>query len=215
MYSHLILPTFADDRRDESMAVIGRASERIDAVSKLFAPTLPGVHNGGDAIWRMSFVDRAARDAALAGDAWAPAAALLADPSVTLHRETVGYETDRVGGSDADCGLYRVALFCANVRPDAERLTAFADQTESMSRYVRTIRRWQLSTPAETDGRRPWTTVWEQEYDDLQGLKGAYMLHPVHWAHVERWFDPEYPEWLVDRTIVHTFCETSASVICR
>ncbi|RVT91024.1 Dabb family protein [Sphingomonas crocodyli] len=214
MYSQLIIPTFAEGRRDEAMAVIAQATARIDARSKLFAPTLAGVHNGGDAIWRLTFADVGARDAALAGEAWAPAAKLLADPAVTTHQERLGYETSRVGGADGDCGLYRVALFCANVRPDPERLAAFADQTASMPNYIDTIRRWQLSTPAEAEGRRPWTTVWEQEYDDLQGLKGAYMLHPAHWGHVERWFDPEYPEWLVDRTIVHTFCEKSDAVIC-
>ena len=39
------------------------------------------------------------------------------------------------------------------------------------------------------------------------------MMHPVHWAHVERWFDSEYPEWLVDTQIVHSVCSIDEPVI--
>jgi hypothetical protein len=82
-----------------------------------------------------------------------------------------------------------------------------------MPRHVRSIRRWQLSTPLEATGSRAWTHVWEQEYDDLAGLHGPYMLHPCHWGEVDRWFDPEDPEWLIDPLLCHSFCETDAAVI--
>jgi hypothetical protein len=39
------------------------------------------------------------------------------------------------------------------------------------------------------------------------------MLHPCHWGEVDRWFDPEDPEWLVDPLLCHSFCETDAAVI--
>jgi len=82
-----------------------------------------------------------------------------------------------------------------------------------MPNHVRSILRWQLSTADEAEGDRPWTTVWEQEYRDLDGLNGPYMMHPVHWAHVERWFDTEYTEHLVDPILVHTFCAIQRPVI--
>ena len=63
------------------------------------------------------------------------------------------------------------------------------------------------------EGSCPWTYVWEQEYRDLQGLHGAYMRHPSHCARVERWFDPEFPEHLVDPHLVHTFCALDAPVL--
>lgn len=213
MYSELIVPTFVGTERERAMAAIATATDRLSAVSKLFAPTLPGVYNGGDAIWRLTFADKPARDAALASAAWAPAAALLADPAVTTHLNRIAFPTGRIGGPVDGGGLYRVALFCANVRPSADRLEAFATQTASIPNAVRTIRRWQLARGEEAQGDRPWTTVWEQEYADLGGLNGAYMLHPVHWAHVERWFDTEYPEWLVDPVLVHTFCAIDRPVI--
>lgn len=213
MYSRLIVPTFADDARADAMATIAAATEALDAESRLFAPTLPGVYNGGDALWRVTFTDRAASDAALASDAWAPAAALLADPAVTVHQDCVGFECGAIGGPTEGGGLYRVALFRASVRPDAERLAAFAAQTASLPRYIRTIRRWQLAYANEASGLHGWTHVWEQEYADRAGLEGTYMLHPAHWAHVERWFDPEYAEHLVHPLLVHSFCAIDRPVI--
>lgn len=213
MYNQVIVPTFAESKRERAMATIARATERLDAISKLFAPTLPGVYNGGDAIWRLTFADKAARDAALASETWASAAALLADATVTTHLNEVAFPTGQVGGPTGGGGLYRVALFCANVRPDADRLEAFATQTASLPRYITTIRRWQIARGESGRGDKPWNAVWEQEYADRAGLEGAYMLHPAHWAHVERWFDPEYPEWLVDPVLVHTFCAIDRPVI--
>lgn len=183
------------------------------ALSALFAPTLPGVYNGGDYLLRLSFADEATAVAALASDGWASARALLADPATVAHVDHAIWRGGRAGGADNGAGLYRVALFCANIRPDGDRLAAFADQTAAMPRHVRTIRRWQLGEATAAGGTRPWTHVWEQEYPDLDGLNGAYMLHPVHWAHVERWFDPEYPEHLVDPQLVHSFCAIDQAVI--
>ena len=213
MYSRLIVPSFADDARAAAMAIIATATERLDARSRLFASTLPGVYNGGDALWRVTFTNKAASDAALASDAWAPAAALLADPAITLHHDSVGFESGAVGGPIDGGGLYRVALFRASVRPDPGRLAAFAAQTASLPRYIGTIRRWQLALADEAGGLHAWTHVWEQEYADRGGLEGSYMLHPAHWAHVERWFDPEYAEHLVHPLLVHSFCAIDRPVI--
>jgi len=215
MYNRLLIPTFAPDRRDAAMATIAEANAGLGAASLLFAPTLPGVYNGGDAIWRATFADKAAADAALDSPAWAPAAKLLADPAVTPHVDAVGYENGTQGGPVEGGGLYRVALFRASVNPTPERLAAFAAQTASLPRAIKAIRRWQIATatPGEASGLHGWTHIWEQEYADRSGLEGPYMMHPAHWAHVERWFDPEYPEWLVHPLLVHTFCEIGRPVI--
>lgn len=213
MYNRLLIPTFAPGRRDEAMAAITRSSADLEAESLLFAPTLPGVYNGGDAIWRASFANRAACEAALRSEAWAPAAKLLADPAVTTHLDAVGYATGTVGGPIDGGGLYRVALFRAAIDPTPERLAAFSAQTASLPRAIASIRRWQLATADEASGPHRWTHVWEQEYADRAGLEGPYMMHPAHWAHVERWFDPEYPEFLVHPLLVHSFCAIDRPVI--
>lgn len=209
----LLIPTFAPGRGDAAMAVLAEAIDRLPGPhSHLLAPTLPGVYNGGEAICRLSFADREAADSALASPDWAPAAVLLTDLAHVTHLDHARFDSGRRGG-DGAAGLYRVALFCANVRPDAERLAAFADETAALATAVSAIGRWRLSTTHHAGGLRPWTHVWEQEYRDLEGLTGPYMRHPAHWARVERWFDPEYPEHLVDPLLVHTFCAVDRPVL--
>jgi hypothetical protein len=196
---------FAAELRTATSALLG-------LVGVLIEPTQPGVYNGGDILLRLVFEDEIAAETALAAAEGDCLKALLADARVA-HDDHVAFQGGLSGGASDGAGLYRVALFCANVVPDPQRLLAFRDQTVSMAGHIRTIRRWQLSQTNLAAGARPWTHVWEQEYADIEGLNGAYMLHPVHWAHVERWFDTEYPEHLVDPVLVHTFCEFSEPVI--
>lgn len=213
MYDVLLIPTFAPGSRDTALATLSAAVDRLlDLTGKLIAPTLPGVYNGGDAICRLSFADVATADAALSSAAWADAAALLADRARVTQLDHVGFARTRHGGEGRP-GLYRVALFCADVRPTEERLAGFADDTAALATSIATIGRWQLSIADRAGGLRRWTHVWEQEYADRAGLEGAYMMHPAHWARAERWFDPEYPEQLVDPVLVHTFCTLDRHVL--
>lgn len=207
MYSCLDVVTLAGAGRDEALSELRRAAADLPGLrGALIAPTLDGAYNGGDVIMRLTFDGEAAAQRAAASDAGRAVNALLGDPAWVSRVDHVGFAANAAGGPSRGGGVYRVALFCANVRPTAERLETFARHTVLMPNHVRSIGRWQLSQPREATGARNWTHVWEQEYADLSGLLGAYMMHPVHWAHVERWFDPEYPEWLVDTELVHAFC---------
>lgn len=214
MYNLLKVIGVQDAARDAFGRTLREATEGLPGtVSSLAAPTLPGVYNGGDFLWRVSFADRATADAALASDAGRAIAALVAGDAVTTLEEA-DFATGHAGGdAKAPSGLYRVALFCANRDPTPERLDAFSRDTRVMPDHVRTIVRWELSQAERTTGALPWTHVWEQEYPDRAGLEGPYMIHPVHWAHVERWFDTEYPDYLVDRQLVHTFCALDRAIL--
>lgn len=179
----------------------------------LFAPTLPDVYYGGDFIWRCQFADNAAYEAARTSDIWRAGLAPQLGGAAIAAIDQAAFATGQSGGTSNGKGVYRVALFCANRNPTIDRLRQFADDTAAMPKSVKTIRCWQLSTADRAEGARPWTHIWEQEYDTLSGLMGAYMMHPCHWSHVDRWFDPEYPEWLVDTRLCHTFCEFDKPVL--
>ncbi|NKS99381.1 hypothetical protein GS498_25405 [Rhodococcus hoagii] len=58
-----------------------------------------------------------------------------------------------------------------------------------------------------------WTHVWEQEFREVGDVTGQYLDHPVHWAVVDRWFDPECPEVVVRDPVCHTFCAVDRVVI--
>jgi hypothetical protein len=37
-------------------------------------------------------------------------------------------------------------------------------------------------------------------------------MHPIHWAYVDRWFDPECPDFIVRDRVCHSFCAVEALV---
>lgn len=82
-----------------------------------------------------------------------------------------------------------------------------------MPRYVSTIQAWQLSRVDEAIGRTGWTHVFEQEFTDVDGLMGPYLMHPVHWAVVDRWFDPETTDMIVRDRVCHSFCRIDGPVL--
>ena len=78
---------------------------------------------------------------------------------------------------------------------------------------MKTITAWQLSRVDEAVGSTKWTHVFEQEFTDVDGLMGPYLMHPIHWAVVDRWFDPECPEVIVRDRVCHSFCAIGESVL--
>jgi len=38
-------------------------------------------------------------------------------------------------------------------------------------------------------------------------------MHPIHWAVVDRWFDPETTEVIVRDRVCHSFCVSPAPVL--
>ena len=172
--------------------------------------------NGGDLICRGSFGNRGGYESASNSKQGKDLRALLNDKNTVASLNEVTYNGGLSGGTVSSPTIYRVAFFYANVDPSRERLDQFSKETSAMPKYIKTIQRWQLSTVSKPDtanGLHPWTHVWEQEYAALPGLVGTYLMHPDHFAHVDRWFDPEYPEFLVDPVLMNTFCPITSSVI--
>jgi Stress responsive A/B Barrel Domain len=78
---------------------------------------------------------------------------------------------------------------------------------------VPAIRAWQLSRVDDAIGTSRWTHVFEQEFGDVDGLMGPYLMHPIHWAVVDRWFDPECPEVIIRDRVCHSFCHCDGAVL--
>ena len=76
-----------------------------------------------------------------------------------------------------------------------------------MPRFVPAIKAWQLSRVDDAIGTSQWTHVFEQEFSDVDGLMGPYLMHPIHWAVVDRWFDPECPDVIIRDRLCHSFCQ--------
>ena len=173
------------------------------------APTMPGVFNGGDLIAHFDFADEDAyRDALPAIDA------VLAGSGV-VRFDGAFYRHGRhgVGEPGLATGVYRALLLSVDRPVATDVLHRFEAETVRMPHYIPAIRNWRLSRVIEPRGERRWTHVWEQEYASIDGLMGPYMLHPYHWAHIDRWFDPECPDWMIDTRLCHSFCAFGRTVL--
>lgn len=108
-------------------------------------------------------------------------------------------------------GIWRTLLLRARPEQDPGRVAALECDLLRMPTYIASIGNWQLSRVCSDS---PWTHVWQQEFASLDGLLGEYLTHPFHWAWVDRWFDPEFPEWTVE-AIAHAFCPLQTSILSR
>lgn len=200
MYSVTRLLDVAEFDRDRVLAIARAGAAETRAPYQLVEPTLPGVRNGGDILVHLSFD---------AENQWRSVetdfTATLTDPVIT-----------RVNGAaysgDASCSgpqtgtVYRALLLRVLPSTDAHTIARFENDLRLMPRYVKTITAWQLSRVDEPVGTTQWTHVFEQEFTDLHGLMGPYLMHPIHWAVVDRWFDPECPDVIVRDRVCHSFC---------
>jgi hypothetical protein len=170
------------------------------------APTLPGVRNGGDILMHLRFAD-GGQWLSVAGDL----GGMLSEPSVT-HVDGAEYRGNPEAVDQSSPGtVYRTLLLRVAPHSDEATVARFEDDLRLLPRYVPAITAWQLSRVESAIGQSPWTHVFEQEFRDLDGLMGPYLMHPIHWAYVDRWFDPECPEVIVRDRVCHSFCRIGAT----
>lgn len=202
---------------DEIRARLDAASRGNPMVSKsLCEPTLEGSYNGGDLVWHLQFADSPARQACVDQALWRQEIApLLSDRAVVSRIDSAIYTPGRTGTRHeglAD-GIYRVALFAVEPWATREATEQYEQDLLDMPVHLERMLGWSLSGVADSQGERAWTHVWEQEFATLDALLVDYTLHPVHWGHVDRWFDPECPERIVDLTLCHAICRLPHSVL--
>jgi hypothetical protein len=121
-------------------------------------------------------------------------------------------------GQPERCGdtpgtVYRALLVKALPDTAAGTIGSFEHELSLMPRYVPAIRAGQLSLLHDTLGDSDWTHVFEQEFSALDGLMGPYLMHPIHWAVVDRWFDPETTDVIVRDRVCHSFCAITDRVL--
>lgn len=207
MFNATYLVSLAD--KDALAPIMEKLRAATGGVRALIAPTLPGVYNGGDLIVHLRLADEAqwkTIDAAIM--------AVQGDVAVA-HVDSAAYEGGRNGTAEPDLrdGVYRTLLLSIDRPVKPQVIDQFEGEMGEMPYYIPAIRNWRLSRVKHARGSRRWTHVWEQEYRELGGLMGPYMMHPYHWGHIDRWFDPECADWMINTTICHSFCPLETSII--
>lgn len=196
-----------NDADQERMLTALRVAADDAALRSVIAPTLAGSRNGGDVLMHLRFTDRS--DWQCAATVFAE---LLSDPAVT--RVTgADYSGTPLRCATTPGAVYRTLLL--RVAPDtaANTIAQFEAELALMPRYISTIRAWQLSRTDATVGATDWTHVFEQEFTDVDGLMGPYLMHPIHWAAVDRWFDPETTDVIIRDRVCHSFCTMQRPVL--
>lgn len=201
------------ETESEALAVrLQEAAARLPGVRSCWtAPVLPvAVINAGHVVWRMTFASEREALAVVLDPSWRGAVAGLLEAVQVTH---VGYRIGRSAVAPAGGGIWRALVF--RVMPQG-----FSDGTKALERgllmmpaHVSTIRSWALSPVSFCEGPKGFTHVWEQEFDSLGGLTGAYMTHPIHWSHVDAFFDAECPEYIVDPHLIQVVGTIDRSIM--
>ncbi|MBP1821977.1 Dabb family protein [Mycobacterium sp. OAE908] len=200
-----LIHTSSDASRDQLLTPLRTFASVADHA--IVAPSLPGSRNGGNILMHLRFAN---------DDQWTSVASdleeILSKPLV-MHIDGAEYRgIPQSAERPARGSVYRTLLL--RVAPDADEtiIAQFEDDLRLLPRYVNTIIAWQLSRVDEPLGTSAWTHVFEQEFTDVDGLMGPYLMHPIHWAVVDRWFDPECPEVIVRDRVCHSFCRIGGAV---
>ncbi len=207
MYSVTRLIDVAEPGRDRMVAALRGAASGAGALGWVVEPTLPGSRNGGDILAHLRFASKGQWDCAATGFAEA-----LDDPAVG-RVNGAAYSGLPAHRAQKPGTVYRALLLSVQPDTDHDTVARFEAELQLMPRYVRTISDWQLSRVEEATGVSAWTHVFEQLFTDAGGLMGPYLMHPIHWALVDRWFDPECPDVIVRDRVCHSFCQSDAAVL--
>ncbi|WP_168700136.1 Dabb family protein [Gordonia paraffinivorans] len=199
---------------DVVAARIAAAADATGAEIALVSPTLPGVRNGGHLVAHLQFDSE---------DRWIESRAVFdratsQEPVVRVNSVEYHGSPHRPGAVGRRAmgnpgAVYRTLLLRVDDSATTDEVDRFERALLRMPRYVDAIQAWRLSRVAVAGGDSQWTHVWEQEYADVDGLLGPYMNHPIHWASVDPFFDPENPVCLVTDRVCHSFCTTDRPLI--
>jgi hypothetical protein len=207
MYSVTRLLDVVEEDRERIVGELRSAATDAGALRWVVQPTLPGSRNGGDILVHLRFASK---------DRWRSAAtkfaSLLADSAVT-RVNGASYSGGPSSHSTAPGTVYRALLLSVSSETPAATVARFERELSSMPRHVPAIRAWQLSHVDDAIGTARWTHVFEQEFSDIEELMGPYLMHPIHWAVVDRWFDPECPDVIIRDRVCHSFCHNAESVL--
>ena len=207
MYSVTRLLDVAEADSARIQRLMAKLAQESGAARHLVAPTLPGSRNGGDVLVHLRF-DDSAQWAAVSDDF----DAALADPAITRVNGVSYHGSPTVIADRAPGTVYRTLLLRVEPGVSPATQSRFCADLEQLPGYVSTISAWQLSRPDHAVGNA-WTHVFDQEFSDTDGIMGAYLMHPIHWAVVDQWFDPECPKVIVRERVCHSFCTDGGRVL--
>jgi hypothetical protein len=178
------------------------------------APEYAAGHYTWDLLYPDSNTAEAARQSAEWRERILPALDRYCVTRDALQLDTIAAGLRQPGIANA---IKRTAYFRMLPGTTVQQAKDFEQVLLAMPAQIPEILNWRLSRagalPWDNAHCNPWSYIWEQEFASLDQLLGPYMVHPHHWAHVDRWFDPESGVQAVDVRLSHAFCAIDRSVL--
>lgn len=206
--------TLPEARAGEAAALAPLLAERAAALPGVqggWAAVSPaGTINAGHLVLRLTHPSEGEAIRLPITPGWAEAIAPLLDGALV---ETIGFRPAHARLRRRGPGVWRALVFGLLPGARPEQVAALEAALLRMPAHVAAIRGWSLSPVAFCEGPKRYGLVWEQEFDDLAGLTGPYMTDPVHWAHVDAWFDADHPDYIVDPQLIHVHAAISRSIL--
>jgi hypothetical protein len=176
---------------------------------------LEGTVGGGDYTWDLAFAEAA--DAPPWKDQLSIGGHDALFDRMIKRVDSVQFPSSMVTVVDPDMtDLIKRTLFLeVSSEASPAQVARFDHILTGMPKYIPAIRNWAYHRVDDTSvvGPRRWTHVWEQEYQDLSGLKVDYMVSPYHWGFVDGWFDAESPHHVVEPGVGHVYCPSARSIL--
>jgi Stress responsive A/B Barrel Domain len=201
---------------DRLLEAVRSADRELDVLAGDAARTARNSYRAGDVMLLGAFADgdtaARAREHPFVASVIRPLVAACA-----AHVETVAYSQGPATVREprlADA-VHRTLLLHVDPATDPPIVERFEHDLAGMSRHIESIRNASLSHVGSMTGSLgpPYTHVWEQEFDDLEGLTGPYMRHAYHWSVVDPWFDAQAPQAIVDGQLIHAACALRHSIL--
>jgi hypothetical protein len=209
-------PDAAPDAADRMVHLLnGEAAALPGVVSALAGRTLPRALNGGHLMWRVAFGSEEDYWACRASSRWRSQIAPALSPATGVTLDSIAYHVDvsDVSAGRSGEGIWRCLVLSVTPNAPVEHVRQFEKDLLLMPSQVSAIRNWAFGHVASSEGHRRWSCVWEQEFDDIAGLEGEYMMHPIHWGLVDSWCDLECPQHIMDAYLIHAAFPIREAVI--
>ncbi len=208
----------ASQRTELEDILRGEAGSLPSLTQNSLGANLAPEYAAGHYTWDLLYPDRNTAEAAQRSATWRerilPALEKYCVARHALRLDTVAAGLRRPGIANA---VKRTAYFRMLPGTSTQQAKAFEQVLLAMPGQIPEILNWRLSRATALPWHNaqcvPWNYVWEQEFASLDDLLGPYMTHPHHWAHVDRWFDPESGVQAVDVQLSHAFCYIKRSVL--
>lgn len=215
LFKSLYLDGLSDSQRDRLRTVLNEAGSLPGVTGSAVMDTFPGALNAGEMMWRATFADEQSYRDCLASSDWAARIAPVLDPATGIKIDSVAYAPKHAGYADPGLtnGVYRMHIHAIVDGVDGATLQAMEDDHLLMPGLTPVIRNWVWGDVVDAEGFRNWVHVWEQEYSSVEDFTGPYLMEPVHWGLVDRWYDIECPDCIAEQRTFNALAPIARSVM--